>query len=102
MSKTIYDPHPSISKKAYVKSMNQYKEFYKKSIDNPEEFWGEISKQFHWENPADPNKFFSYNFDLKKGPVSIKWMEGATTNISYNLLDKNIRNGMGDKIAFYW
>lgn len=101
-NKTTYDPHPSISKKAYIKSINQYKEHYKKSIENPEDFWGEIAKQFYWETPADPNKFFSYNFDVKKGPIHIKWMEGASTNISYNLLDKNIKNGLGDKIAFYW
>lgn len=32
----------------------------------------------------------------------MKWMEGATTNISFNLLDKNVKSGNGDKIAFYW
>jgi acyl-coenzyme A synthetase/AMP-(fatty) acid ligase len=29
-------------------------------------------------------------------------MEGATTNICYNLLDRNVKNGLGDKIAYYW
>ncbi|KOX71860.1 Acetyl-coenzyme A synthetase [Melipona quadrifasciata] len=29
-------------------------------------------------------------------------MEGASTNISFNLLDKNVKSGNGDKIAFYW
>ncbi|XP_003695296.1 acetyl-coenzyme A synthetase [Apis florea] len=29
-------------------------------------------------------------------------MEGASTNISYNLLDKNVKSGNGEKIAFYW
>ncbi|XP_053593848.1 acetyl-coenzyme A synthetase isoform X2 [Microplitis demolitor] len=29
-------------------------------------------------------------------------MEGASTNISFNLLDKNVKCGNGDKIAFYW
>jgi len=48
------------------------------------------------------DKFFSYNFDLSKGDIFIKWMEGASTNISFNLLDKNVKSGNGDKIAFYW
>lgn len=66
------------------------------------QFWGEIAKQFYWETSAIENKFFSYNFDLSKGDIFIKWMEGASTNISFNLLDKNVKSGNGDKIAFYW
>ena len=56
----IYYPHLSISKNAYVSSYQQYQQMYKKSIDNPEEFWGEIAKQFHWETPIDNDKFFRY------------------------------------------
>lgn len=61
-----------------------------------------VVKQFHWETNSDSKSFMSYNFDISKGPISIKWMEGASTNICYNLLDRNIKNGHGDKIAFYW
>ncbi|CAH0545894.1 unnamed protein product [Brassicogethes aeneus] len=100
--KTVYQPNPALSKIAYVSSLNQYQEMYQRSIDNPEDFWGEIAKQFHWETPIDINKFFRYNFDVTKGPIFTKWLDGATTNISYNLLDRNVRNGNGDKVAFYW
>lgn len=100
MDKKVYVPDPSVSRKSHISSMKQYEDMYKHSIDNPEEFWGEIAKQFHWE--TEPSKFLSYNFDITKGPISIKWMEGATTNICYNLLDRNVKNGHGDKIAFYW
>lgn len=73
-----------------------------RSIKNPELFWDEIAKQFYWETQSPRDKFFSYNFDLNEGDVYIKWMEGATTNISFNLLDKNVKSGLEDKIAFYW
>ena len=43
-----------------------------------------------------------YNFDLSKGPIKIEWMMGAETNICYNALDKQVDNGHGDKVAFYW
>ena len=76
--------------------------FVLRSVKNPAEFWGEIAKEFYWETPAAEDKFFSYNFDLKKGDIFIRWMEGASTNISFNLLDKNVKSGNGDKIAFYW
>lgn len=76
---------------------------YKKSIDDPETFWGDIAENFHFETkkPAD-KPFLNYNFDIKKGPISIKWLDGAKTNISYNLLDRNVEKGLKDTIAFYW
>lgn len=99
---SIYLPDPKLAKHAYVSSLEQYAEMYKESVDKPNEFWSNIAKQFHWETPAEPDKFFTYNFDISKGTIFIKWMEGASTNISYNLLDRNVKNGNGDKIAFYW
>lgn len=102
MKKAVYSPDPALVKKSYVKSLQQYRELHKRSIEDPAKFWADIASQFHWEVPFDVNNFYSYNFDVDKGPISIKWMEGAKTNVCYNLLDRNIRNGMGDKIAYYW
>ncbi|KAK7578250.1 hypothetical protein V9T40_010455 [Parthenolecanium corni] len=102
MKDDVYEPKPHVSENAYVRSMIEYRKLYRKSIENPVDFWSDIAKQFHWETPIDRQKFWSYNFDTSKGPVYVKWLEGATTNICYNLLDRNIRLGLGDKIAFYW
>nr|CAH7739874.1 unnamed protein product [Callosobruchus chinensis] len=100
--KSVYPPHPAIAKSAHISSFAQYQEMYRKSIDRPEEFWGEIAKQFYWETPIDSDNFFKFNFDITKGPIFTKWFDGARTNISYNLLDLNVKKGHGDKIAFYW
>uniref|UniRef100_T1GC23 Acetyl-coenzyme A synthetase n=1 Tax=Megaselia scalaris TaxID=36166 RepID=T1GC23_MEGSC len=100
--KSVYNPNPVLAEKAHIKSFEEYKTLYNESLENPSEFWSKIAKQFHWETPADSKKFVEYNFDITKGPISIKWMEGASTNICYNLLDRNIRNGLGDTIAYYW
>ncbi|XP_011687989.1 PREDICTED: acetyl-coenzyme A synthetase isoform X1 [Wasmannia auropunctata] len=102
MAEKIYYPNPEFAREAHCASMEQYKRMHEKSIKEPEQFWGEIAKQFYWETPTTDDKFFSYNFDLSKGDIFIKWMEGASTNISFNLLDKNVKSGNGDKIAFYW
>lgn len=98
----VYQPHPNVAKQSHIPTFAQYKDMHKKSLEKPAEFWGDIARQFHWEIPPDHNKFFSYNFDIRKGPIFTKWMDGATTNICYNLLDRNILNGHGDKIAYYW
>lgn len=102
MAKRVYLPSSAMAKKAHIQSMEQYREMYKMSMESPAQFWSDIAAQFHWETPYDMNNFYSYNFDVTVGPVKVKWMEGATTNVCYNLLDKNVRNGMGDKVAFYW
>lgn len=101
-TESIYKPNETISKNSYVGSFEQYEELYKKSIDDPQLFWGEIAKQFHWESEANPDEFFSYNFDARKGPIYTKWMNGASTNLSYNLLDRNVKNGLADQVAYYW
>lgn len=101
-NQSIYAPSAEISKNAYVGSFEQYEELYKKSLDDPQAFWGDIAKQFHWETEPRSNEFFSYNFDVRNGPISIKWMSGASTNLSYNLLDRNVKNGLADQIAYYW
>lgn len=102
MVNDIYYPNTELSKNSHCDSFNRYKQMHEKSIKDPAQFWGEIAKQFYWETPAIDEKFFSYNFHLSKGEIFVKWMEGASTNISFNLLDKNVKTGNGDKIAFYW
>lgn len=99
--KAIYHPSDTIQKKAYVASLDEYLKIYSASIEDPVQFWEKISAQFFWKTkPTGP--FLSYNFDLKKGKIFAKWMEGATTNICYNLVDRPIQEGYGDKIAYYW
>lgn len=99
---SVFAPHEDISKNAHVSTFEQYQDLYKQSIDDPQSFWGTIAKQFYWETEASAKDFFSYNFDVTQGPISIKWMAGASTNISYNLLDRNVKNGLADHIAYYW
>uniref|UniRef100_A0A8C6T9J9 Acetyl-coenzyme A synthetase n=1 Tax=Neogobius melanostomus TaxID=47308 RepID=A0A8C6T9J9_9GOBI len=65
-------------------------------------FWGDIAKDFFWKSKHSGD-FLSYNFDVTKGEIFVKFMEGATTNICYNLLDRNVHEkNLGNKVAFYW
>ncbi|XP_045458046.1 acetyl-coenzyme A synthetase [Melitaea cinxia] len=98
----VYRPTDYVVKKSRLSSFEKYKEMHKKSIEDPEGFWTEIANKFHWQTPFQSGKFLSYNFDITKGDIFVKWMEGAVTNVCFNLLDRNVRNGHGDKIAYYW
>ncbi|KAJ8668714.1 hypothetical protein QAD02_010377 [Eretmocerus hayati] len=98
----LYLPDPELAAGAHCSSLQQYKAMHERSLKHPEQFWGEIAKEFYWETHTTEDKFFSYNFDINEGDIFIKWMDGASTNLSFNLLDKNVKNGKGDQIAFYW
>ncbi len=42
----VFKPSKEISSKAYIKSMEKYKEMYEESIKNPEKFWGKIAEKY--------------------------------------------------------
>jgi len=97
----VYPPSEAFSSKAHVKSMEEYKAMYKQSIEEPDKFWGDMAKEFHWETPfkeVGPK----YNLNMDKGPVSVEWFIGGKTNISYNCLDRIIKKGMGSRTALYY
>ncbi|XP_030629309.1 acyl-CoA synthetase short chain family member 2 like [Chanos chanos] len=98
----IYQPPEDILKDAHVPSFSSYLALYKKSIENPEEFWGDVAQEFYWKSPPS-GQMLQYNFDVSKGKIYIKFMEGAKTNMCYNVLDRNVlEKNLGDKVAYYW
>ncbi|XP_071525934.1 acetyl-coenzyme A synthetase, cytoplasmic isoform X1 [Panulirus ornatus] len=97
----IFNPAERVAKISHCSSMEQYKQMYDKSLKDPEAFWGDIAKNFHFEQNVT-GKFMDYNFDISKGKIFIRWMEGAKTNICYNCLDRHVLAGKGDQVAFYW
>lgn len=69
-----------------IKSFEEYKSAYNKSIDNPEEFWKEIASHFLWK--SEQKKTLDWNF---KEP-SVKWFDGATFNITENCIDRHLKD----------
>ncbi|KAH3694037.1 hypothetical protein DPMN_081476 [Dreissena polymorpha] len=101
ISPAIFPPPETLQNEAHVKSMEQYRDMYKHSVEDPDGFWGDIAREFHWASPPT-GKFLEYNFDVRNGSIFIKWMQGSKTNVCYNALDRHVKNGLADKIAFYW
>ncbi len=65
-----------------IKSLEQYHEVYKQSIENPEKFWGEIASHFLWKKPFD--NVLDWNFSAPH----IEWFKGGQLNITENCLDR--------------
>ena len=95
----VFPPDPDFVKNAYISSMQQYQEMYDRSINDPERFWSEIALDFHWFRKWD--KVRSFNYDVRKGPIELKWFEGGKTNITYNCLDRHLET-RGDQVAIIW
>ncbi|HEB61263.1 MAG TPA: acetate--CoA ligase, partial [Phycisphaeraceae bacterium] len=95
----VFPPDPDFVKNAYISSMQQYQEMYDRSINDPERFWSEIAQDFHWFRKWD--KVRSFNYDVRKGPIELKWFEGGKTNITYNCLDRHLET-RGDQVAIIW
>eukprot|EP00054_Salpingoeca_dolichothecata_P016808 m.99145 g.99145 ORF g.99145 m.99145 type:complete len:702 (-) comp22154_c1_seq7:155-2260(-) len=101
-AENVFHPTDHAKSEAHIKSLTEYKQMYDQSIDDPETFWGEIARTFYWEKEWDPATFHQYNYDRRKGKVEISWFVGGKTNMCYNCVDKHVKDGNGDRVAFYW
>ncbi|XP_030016423.1 acyl-CoA synthetase short chain family member 2 like [Sphaeramia orbicularis] len=98
----MFYPPDNLQRDAHVPDFNSYLALYRKSLENPEAFWKKIADEFFWKKPAT-GPVLQYNFDVTKGSVYVKCMEGAKTNMCYNILDRHVRErNLGDKVAYYW
>ena len=48
MSDKVFPPSATASKNAHVASMEQYREIYNRSINDPEGFWTEQAERLVW------------------------------------------------------
>lgn len=78
-----------------ITSLEQYNEAYKKSFENPEEFWAEIAEQFTWHKKWD--KVLEWNFIEPK----IEWFKGAKLNVTENCIDRHLET-RGEETAIIW
>jgi acetyl-CoA synthetase len=78
-----------------IKSLDEYKAVYKRSVDDPEGFWAEQAETFTWSKKWD--KVLDWNF---KEP-DINWFVGGKMNITENCLDRHLET-RGDKVAILW
>ncbi|MDP2276613.1 MAG: acetate--CoA ligase, partial [Nitrospirota bacterium] len=92
-----FPPSKEFSKKAHIKSMKEYEELYKRSIEDTDGFWAEMAeKNLSWYKKWD--KVLEYNFEKPE----IKWFQGGILNASYNCLDRFVNTPVRNKAAIIW
>jgi acetyl-CoA synthetase len=73
--------------------MEAYNKLCAEANQDYDGFWGRLAKEnLFWKKP------FTKVLDESKAPF-YKWFEDGTTNASYNCLDRQVENGLGNKTA---
>ncbi|MCP4346805.1 MAG: acetate--CoA ligase [Desulfobacterales bacterium] len=76
--------------------MDEYKQLFKRSIEDPEGFWAEQAEKYlSWDKKWD--FVLEYDFDEAR----VEWFGGSVLNASYNCLDRHMET-CRDKVAYYW
>lgn len=78
-----------------IKSLPEYHDHYRRSIENPESYWAEVAQNFRWKSTWERVTQGSF----EEG--NVKWFDGATLNITDNALDRHAET-IPDKIALLW
>ena len=87
----VFQPPPEFSRRAHIKSMEQYRELAAQAERDPEGYWGARGKEeIYWKTP--------FQKVLEWKPPLAKWYLGGTTNLSYNCLDRHLATH-GDRTA---
>jgi len=68
-----------------------YQDFHRRSIEQPEAFWGELAELIDWHKP------FTKVLDYSRPPFT-KWFVGGETNLCYNAVDRHLAE-RGDQNA---
>ena len=86
-------PPDEFSKRARVRSIEEYREMYEKAAKNPEEFWSEQAERLDWFEA--PKTVLEWNLP------HARWFVGGKLNVSYNCLDRHLDKN-ANKPALMW
>jgi acetyl-CoA synthetase len=94
--KRVFYPTKEFVEKARLKSLDEYKKMWERSIKDPAGFWGEMaSKHIDWFKKWD-GAVEEYSF---KDKIWLKYFVNGKLNITYNCLDRHLTTWRKNKAA---
>ncbi|HEY3636062.1 MAG TPA: acetate--CoA ligase [Caldimonas sp.] len=89
----VYPPPAEAVQNAWVSGMPAYQVLCDEAARDYQGYWARLARELvTWRTP------FKRVLNDDKPPF-FKWFEDGTLNASYNCLDRNVENGLGDKTA---
>ena len=93
----VYNPPAEFSANAHVKSLDEYRAIYDRSVCDPEGFWAEQAEQrITWFKKWHTVR----QYDFHKAEIA--WYLGGKLNACYNCVDRHVEAGRGDNTALIW
>ncbi len=93
----VFQPPENGREQAWVKSMEEYKTAYARSMEDPEGFWAQRAEELvTWEKKWD--KVLECDLSIPE----VKWFVGGQLNVSANCLDRHLTDGRRNKAAIIW
>jgi len=74
---------------------NAYEDAYRRSMDDPEGFWGEVAEDVRWIKKWDRV------LDASNPPFT-RWFPGAEVNTCFNAVDRHVEEGRADQLALIY
>jgi acetyl-CoA synthetase len=92
--KRVFPPPTDFGRQAHIKSLEEYRRLYDRSVLDPEGFWAEQAESLAWSKRWE--RVLEWNAPFAK------WFVGGTLNLSENCLDRHVAGGRADKTAILW
>jgi propionyl-CoA synthetase len=75
--------------------MASYADVYRRSLEDPDGFWGEAARAIDWDAP--PTEML----DASRAPL-YRWFPDGRLNTCFNAVDRHVRNGRAEQIALIY
>jgi len=96
MEKRIFEPIKAFVDQAHISNMDDYLKLYRRSIEDPHGFWGEMAEEYidwfkKWDGAVE-----EYSF---RDDIFIRYFAGGKLNVSYNCIDRHLKTWRRNKAA---
>jgi acetyl-CoA synthetase len=91
----VFKPSDPFVQRAAIPSLEQYRDLYQQSIQDPDKFWGQQATELLlWRQ--------KWNTVLKWEAPFAQWFVGGKLNVSENCLDRHLNGARRNKAAIIW
>jgi len=93
-SKGQYPPSDEYRRNAFIKSEEEYYRIYEESVKDPVAYWVKQTENIDWFS-----KDWKEAFTWDKKENKFTWFKGGKMNITYNCIDRHVKNGLKNTAA---
>ncbi len=90
----VFPPPPAFAATARLADLEHYRREHRRSLEDPEGFWGAVAAQLSWREP--------WKRVLEWNPPFARWFVGGKLNLSENCLDRHLQGPRAEKTALVW